>query len=112
MKNITIVGAGNMGLAMVAYMTVHRKVNATLFTNKRIDNLRLNDVEKQEFTDADGFTVTGDPETAFCNADIIFVTYPAFLRKNSLKRIKNTLRLVHMLDSCRVTAGQSMLAQN
>ena len=31
--NITIVGAGNMGLTMTAYMTLYKKGKITLFTD-------------------------------------------------------------------------------
>lgn len=79
---VTIVGAGNMGLAMTAYMAVWGKAQVTLFTTKDIGALRLSDTERAEVYDTHDFTVTSDPVKAFHDADITFVTYPAFLRKN------------------------------
>lgn len=87
--NITIVGAGNMGLAMVGYMAANCKGNLTLFTNKNIlenGKLRVNDVEREEEYATDNFVCTNDPQAAFKDADIIFVTYPAFLRKDFIKK--------------------------
>ena len=78
---ITIVGAGNMGLAMTAYMAINRKAEITLFTGKKIESLYLNTIEQGNLERADGFTIASDPKTAFSSADFIFVTYPAFLRK-------------------------------
>lgn len=80
--NVTIVGAGNMGLAMTAYMAVNEKAAVTLFTGKNIDSLRLETVEQSKVQYTDRFRATDDPEAAFSEADMIFVTYPAFLRKN------------------------------
>lgn len=83
--NVTIVGAGNMGLAMTAYMAINQKANITLFTGKLIESLRLNTVERGKIEQTNNFHVTGDSEEAFSEADIIFVTYPAFLRKNFIE---------------------------
>lgn len=82
---VTVVGAGNMGLAMTAYMAINHKAEVTLFTNKKINQLRLNIVEKSMVEKAEGFCVTGDPQIAFSDADLIFVTYPAFLRKKFIE---------------------------
>lgn len=83
---VTIVGAGNMGLAMTAYMAIHHKAEITLFTGKTIESLYLNTAEQEKLERADGFTVTSDPRTAISSADVIFVTYPAFLRKKFIEQ--------------------------
>lgn len=83
---VTIVGAGNMGLAMTAYMAINNKAQITLFTEKTIESIYLNMVEKKRKECTSGFTVTSDPKTAFSSADIIFVTYPAFLRKKFIEQ--------------------------
>lgn len=83
---VTIVGAGNMGLAMTAYMSIHRRAEITLFTRKTIESLYLNTAEQGKLECADGFTVTSDSKTAFSSADVIFVTYPAFLRKKFIEQ--------------------------
>jgi hypothetical protein len=86
---ITVVGAGNMGLAMVGYMAVHCKGDIILFTGKNIldkGKLHLHDLEIREDFETNNFLCTDNPEVAFCKADIIFVTYPAFLRKEFIEK--------------------------
>ena len=78
---VTVVGAGNIGLAMTAYIAINQRAEVTLFTNKTIGQLRLNFVEKDVIKEATAYCVTSDPTKAFSEADIVFVTYPAFLRK-------------------------------
>ena len=93
--NITIVGAGNMGLAMVGYMSAHCKGKMILFTSKNVfekGKLRVNDIENKEDIITDNFLCTNDPEKAFCDADVIFVTYPAFLRKDFINNYENFLK--------------------
>lgn len=83
---VTIVGAGNIGLAMTAYMAIEHKAEITLFTEKTIESLYLNMVEQERMEQTDRFIVMSDPKTAFSSADIIFVTYPAFLRKKFVEQ--------------------------
>lgn len=78
---VTVVGAGNMGLAMTAYMTIFHKADVTLFTNKDIDFIYLNIVEQKITEETNQFLTTNDPVEAFTDADYVFVTYPGFLRK-------------------------------
>lgn len=82
---VVIVGAGNVGLAMAAYMAVYYKADVTLFTNKNIRFLNLNMAEQEIAERTDDFVTTYDPAEAFSNADIVFVTYPAFLRKKFIE---------------------------
>lgn len=92
---ITVVGAGNMGLAMTGYIASHDKVQVTLFTKKNIlssGKLQLNVVEKNKTYYTDNFICTDDPKIAFSEADIIFVTYPAFLRKMFIENFGNYLK--------------------
>lgn len=86
---VTVVGAGNMGLAMTGYMAAHNKASVTLFTGKNVlekGDLRVNDVERAENSRTNNFICTNDPQVAISEADIIFVTYPAFLRKDFISR--------------------------
>ena len=89
---ITIVGAGNMGLALTAYLSLKNKGDIVLFSKKNIlanGPLRMNDVERSEFGETTDFSVTDDPELAFSEADIILVTYPAFLRKAFIEKYQD-----------------------
>ena len=83
---IVIVGAGNMGLAMTAYIS-HKKTDheVVLFTKKNIlENgpLYFEDVEANYKSSTSNFSISNDAKEVFSDADIVFVTYPAFLRKN------------------------------
>lgn len=83
--NITLVGAGNMGLALTAYLSINRKADVTLFTKREIGLLRFQDVEKKIQRETNAYTTSENPEEAFSNADMILVTYPAFLRKKFIE---------------------------
>lgn len=83
--NITIVGAGNIGLAITAYLCASHKGCVTLFTGRDIESLRLHDVEKGIYQETNDYRLTSDPEAAFSKSDIILVTYPAFLRKKFIE---------------------------
>jgi opine dehydrogenase len=86
---VTIVGGGNMGLAMVGYMVAHQKAQVTLFSTKdplREGAMLVEDIEGKKSTYVSKFVVTDNPEAAFQDADLIFVTYPAFLKKDFVVR--------------------------
>ena len=83
---VTIVGAGNMGLAMTAYMSIHQKADIVLYTNKIITSIRLNTVENGTIELTDSFTCSSNAAEAFTNSDIVFITYPAFLRKQFIEK--------------------------
>jgi opine dehydrogenase len=86
--NLTIVGAGNMGLALTAYLSLKGGNSIRLFTKKDIlksGPVLMRDVEGGIERYISDFHVTSSPEEAFEDADIIFCTYPAFLRKEFLE---------------------------
>ncbi len=89
---VTVVGAGNMGLAMTAYMVIHQKADVTLYTTKKIELLRLKNIERGTDEKVPNFIVTNNPVQAFTNADIIFVTYPAFLRGSFINANQDYIR--------------------
>lgn len=82
---ITIVGAGNMGLAMTAYLA-RKQYNVTLYSSRDVEKLSLFEAEKNTLTEVKDYSITANPELAFSDADIIFCTYPAFLRKQFLEQ--------------------------
>ncbi len=89
---ITVVGAGNIGLAITAYIAIKHKADVTLFTKKSIDSIYLNMDEQKICEQTKRFSITDNPEIAFLNADIIFVTYPSFLRKKFIERNQQYIR--------------------
>lgn len=82
---VTIVGAGNIGLAITAYLAAKGQDEVTLFTCKDVllngEKVVLEDAESASVVETDDFHVTNDPERAFSTAQMILCTYPAFLRK-------------------------------
>jgi hypothetical protein len=86
--NIVVVGAGNIGLAMTAYISLKKKHNLYLFTNKDFlkDGLiLLQDIEGEKEVYTDNFKVIDSAEEAFEQAELILCTYPAFLRKKFIE---------------------------
>ena len=81
---VTVVGAGNMGLAIVSYLAVHKNFDVTLFTSKKYDSLILNEAEINKKKSTSRFKVTNSVE-AFSDANYILCTYPAFLRKKMIE---------------------------
>lgn len=80
---ITIVGAGNIGLAMLSTIALLGQHEVTLYTEKeasRFSPLVLDDVENGVKKSVTGFKVSASKEEALADADMIFCTYPAFLR--------------------------------
>lgn len=89
MKNITIVGAGNIGTQFAVHCA-EKKYNVTIFSSKpekigkELSIVNENDevIHKGTISGA-----TNDPKEAFMNAEIIFVTMPAFCMKNVAEKI-------------------------
>ena len=89
---VTIVGAGNIGLAMAAYIILNGKAEVIVFTGKALGSLRLNNFEKNEIQSINQVKTTKDPTDAFSKADIIFITYPAFLRKQFIEQYQDFIK--------------------
>lgn len=93
--NITVVGAGNIGLAITGSLVLNTDNNVTLFTSsKKLDyrKLQLFDVENDKKEITTGFEVTDSFDRAFLNANIILCTYPAYLRKAFIEQVKDFLK--------------------
>lgn len=85
---ITIVGAGNIGLAMTACLTLCEKYHIVLYSHKTDLHdapLILDDREQHSMQTIPSVSVTGNPKEAFTDADIVFCTYPAFLRNTFIE---------------------------
>lgn len=91
--NITVVGAGNMGLAIVSYLAIKGNVNVTLYTNKPMpSSMKMKDVERNILKTTRNYKVTGSKQEAFADADIVFCTYPAFLRMSFIAEVSDYLK--------------------
>lgn len=83
---ITVVGAGNLGLAITAYLARKKIGRITLYTKKKMpDYIRLTDVEEGYTGNTDNFMVTSSVKEAFSKESMVLCTYPAFLRKQFIK---------------------------
>lgn len=91
--NITIVGAGNMGLCLLGYLA-SRGHNVVLYSSsKKLFNKSLvlkNHETKEEYT-INNYLVTSSVEVAFQCCDFVFCTYPAFLRKEFIQKIEDVI---------------------
>ena len=70
---ITIVGAGNMGLAMTAYLA-QKQCNVTLYSSRNVEKLSLVEAEKNTLIEVKDYSITDNPELAFGDADVVFCT--------------------------------------
>lgn len=78
--NITIVGAGNIGTQLAVHCAA-KSHNVIIFSAKHEQiskNLRITDECGKTFLSGDINCATFDPVLAFSDADLVFVTVPAF----------------------------------
>lgn len=97
---ITIVGAGNIGLALLSTIALLNQHEVILYTEKPASSflpLVLNDVENKVQKSVTGFRVSGLKEEALADADMIFCTYPAFLRPTFVQQAAPFLKKGAML---------------
>lgn len=90
MKNITIIGAGNVGTAMLAMLAQRSELLVTVYsTRKHLWNSEVNfrGIDSQgDWNAVTGFRVTDDLKSAVKSADQIFVTLPSFMREQFIKQ--------------------------
>lgn len=87
--NITIVGGGNIGTQFAVHCA-KKGHSVTIFTSNpsRFHNeLEIHDSEGRVIHTGTIKAAVSDPETAFSDADLIFVTMPAFCMQDNAKRI-------------------------
>lgn len=97
---IVIVGAGNMGMTMLSTITLSRKHTVVLYTEKPagcFSPLFFRNVEKEITCEVDGFVVDSNTEAVFSDADLVFCTYPAFLRPQFVDKVAPFLKCGAML---------------
>lgn len=77
--NITIVGGGNVGTQFAVHCSQNNKVK--IFTSNPevfVENIKIVDENDNLYLEGRNIVSTSDEEFAFKDADLIFVTYPAF----------------------------------
>ncbi len=94
--NVTIIGAGNSGLAMAAHISMHGN-NVTLWNRSRTTIAKLIETHKIHSEGLiDGFVeierITDDLERAIDNTDIILITTPANSHKELAVQIAHKIK--------------------
>lgn len=90
MYKITIVGAGNIGIACAVDLSKTTDNIVTVYTHKanKIDGcLKKIDMDTNEVLTSDSVIITDSKEKAFANCDIVIVTLPSFLIENFVNDI-------------------------
>lgn len=90
MKNIVIIGGGNIGSAILADLAYRQAGHLTLCTKKAAiypKVLKYLDSVTGESYLATNYKVTADYREALTAADLVFITVPAFLRKETIESI-------------------------
>ena len=85
--NITIVGAGNIGLQFAVHC--REKGHAVkIYTNKNVSpDLTIVNEDGNIIHKCSGLQISNDEKSCFFNADLIFITYPAFMTEQIEKTI-------------------------
>ncbi len=105
--NITIVGCGNVGTQFAVHCAV-KNHKVTVFCSKPetvAKNLTIVNSENEIYLNGDIHLATNDESLAFRDADLIFVTVPAFAMKDYAKKIIPHLKKSAMICLTPGTGG-------
>lgn len=90
-KNICILGAGNVGIASAVDLSL-RNYNVTLLTSKA-DKLEKDftkiDIDTNQKSTATNINVTNNYDKALNNCDLCIITVPSFMIEDTIARIKD-----------------------
>ena len=87
---ITVIGGGNIGLALASEVSLRTNHDVCLYTSEWFDveQMVFQDVEKgKEYSDL-RFRVFTNLEEAIKDADYVFCTYPSFLRQKFIEEAR------------------------
>ena len=113
--NVTILGAGNIGLGFVQRLYYEDSIAITVFSSKNIfenGNLIIKDIENDRVAEINNITVTNDARKSLEDADLILCTYPAFLRKEFLRKYQNYIKSGAMLGFIPGYGGIELYCKN
>ena len=99
--NITIIGAGNIGLQFAVHCK-EKGNNVQIYTSKIIpSDLTIVNEDGQVIHEAKGIKGSNDIEECVSTADLIFITYPAFMTEQIESKLQRFPRLIknHPLDT-------------
>lgn len=107
MTNITIIGAGNIGSAILAILSQRENISVTVYSTKKhlwSDSLKYKKINSNsEWKTVKGFYVTDKLEEAVKNANQILITLPSFMREKFMSDIKayiNPDALIVFIPGC------------
>lgn len=93
MVNVCVIGAGNVGTAILSKLCQKENLFVTIYSTRK---QLWNDIicyrgmdSKGEWNQVSGFKITDDLKDAVQNADQIFVTLPSFLREKCIDEIND-----------------------
>ena len=90
MPKITIVGAGNIGIACAVDLAQDKENHITVFTHKAWNLNKIFskvDIDTDEVVCTESIYITNDKESAFKECEIVIVTLPSFLIDNFVNEI-------------------------
>lgn len=88
--NIGIIGAGNIGTYLAAYISTKENCKVWIHTSKPQsfkESLVLVDDEKNSYYNVKLHCITSNLEEVVCNCDYILITHPSFMIEKTLKEI-------------------------
>ena len=91
-KNICIVGAGNVGVSCAVDLSIRTDCTITIFSSKAealTTDFKLFDIDSGKTFIGKNIKVTSDYKTAFEDANFIIVTVPAFVTETIMKIISD-----------------------
>lgn len=98
--NLTILGGGNIGMCILAEASRRSDYAVTLVTSHSDqfhDRIWLNDVEKGIYLRSGIINVSNDVASSVRNADIVFCTYPSFMREKILDTLTSEMKAGSLL---------------
>ena len=91
-KNISIIGAGNIGVAIAVDLSLNENHSITILTS-RAKNLNKSfiriDSDTNETIIGKNIKVTDDYSEALQDCDLLLITVPSFLIKNVMEQVQN-----------------------
>lgn len=92
--NITVVGGGNVGTQIAAHCA-EKKHRVTVYTTKPekfCKTLRVVNEKKELIHEGDIYLATADEKQAFEDAELVFVTLPAYCMEDCAEKIRRHMR--------------------
>ena len=113
--NICIIGAGNIGTYLAAYISMNKNNKVYLHTSKPEvfkETIALIEEEKNITHDVKVHCVTASYEEAVKEADYILITYPSFMMEKTINTIIPFLKKGAVVGAIPGFGGKEYLIEN